>query len=860
MKNPLAKNSLWLTLAVTLAACGASQPAPSIVTQPATQPQPLNKSVQDNGTALTPSSWFVQLSGQPTTSGISAQSVLSAQSAFRALAQKSGISYQEKYAYTSLFNGFSVKASSSEIARISKLPGVVAIYPVERATLPKMERITSPVGEPQLASAITQTGVNIAQNELKLSGKGIKVGVVDSGIDVDHPAFKNRIVAQYDFVGDDYGVKDSYIPKPDDNADDCDGHGTHVAGIVGGKDGEIRGVAPEVSFGAYRVFGCDGGTDYDVWVAAMERAAADGMDIVTMSIGSFGGLPGNPVYQAIENLNKQGIFVVKSGGNNGDRGLFAVDGTGAAPGALTVASFENISNRNGVLKVLPDNLEMLAAPAQPLKAEVVTLMATGTPSTANDACNTRPLAANSLAGKWALVRRGTCTFQEKLDNVKKAGAVGFFVYNRADGGAPFAPSATGLPSLMVSYADGVKLHNRLGSGEVKVQLTPEIRLVSSATGDLLSGFSSFGPTADLKFKPDLGAPGGSIYSSYPLELGGYSVLSGTSMAAPHIAGILALMLEKNPSLTFDEARTRLQNTATPQLWSADTSLGLLDTTQRQGAGMANVVKAIETPVTVSPSSLALGETLVGGFTQTLTLKNTSNQPVIYALSHEDVINSTNPVSAAPSYGETEVTFSAASVTVPAGGSATVGVTIVAPPDQFSNGTMYGGYLNFASEQATLRVPYMGFQGDYQAVKGLTQGALFYVDEKNNLYRQPANALFVLEDGDLPTIGWNQAYPMQRLEVDLLDGNTLLPVFRNANNIITFPGVGRNTSATVFNTFTWDGSFKNAQLENGLPVTKTVGNGRYAFRIRALKMLGQESNPAHWETFISVPFFILKPNP
>lgn len=228
--------------------------------------------------------WFVELSGDPT--ALSSQSVGAQQAAFRTQAAQLGITYQEVMSYHTLFNGFSVKASSAEISRISQMPGVLGVYPVKEIAAPVVERNLTDALTPDMFSAIKMTGADIAQNELGLTGKGIKVGVIDTGIDLEHPAFAGRVVAQYDFVGDDFDYNKP--AKPDPIADDCGGHGSHVAGIVGGNDPAkgFKGVAPEVSFGAYRVFGCEGSTTEDIMVAAMERAYADGMQVVNLSIGS----------------------------------------------------------------------------------------------------------------------------------------------------------------------------------------------------------------------------------------------------------------------------------------------------------------------------------------------------------------------------------------------------------------------------------------------------------------------------------------------------------------------------------------------------------------------------------------------
>ena len=126
------------------------------------------------------------------------------------------------------------------------------------------------------------------------------------------------------------------------------------------------------------------------------------------------------------------------------------------------------------------------------------------------------------------------------------------------------------------------------------------------TGGLISSFSSYGLSPDLSLKPDIGAPGGSIYSTYPLELGGYATLSGTSMASPHTAGAAALMLEAHPHTPSNGMRTILQNSADPKAWGGNPGLGFLDNVHRQGAGMLDIDDAILATTKVEPGKLALG--------------------------------------------------------------------------------------------------------------------------------------------------------------------------------------------------------------------------------------------------------------
>ncbi|MGH8076600.1 MAG: S8 family serine peptidase, partial [Lysobacter sp.] len=265
-----------------------------------------------------PQRWFVELSGAPTADGGARDGVKAEKQAFRANARAARLNYIEHYAFDGLFNGFSISVSRAQLSTLMRVPGVKAIYPVETIAMP-------PPGEsnPQLFTALSMTGADIAQNALGLDGGGIKVAVMDPGIDIDHPdlggggtnggtAFPSaRVIAGWDFVGDAFNADPSSpsynpVPTPDANPDDCGGHGTHVAGIVG-ANGAVTGVAPNVSFGAYRVFGCSGSTTADIMIAAMERALDDDMDVLNMSIGSTYQWPEYPTAKAATRLVNKGV-------------------------------------------------------------------------------------------------------------------------------------------------------------------------------------------------------------------------------------------------------------------------------------------------------------------------------------------------------------------------------------------------------------------------------------------------------------------------------------------------------------------------------------------------------------------------
>jgi subtilisin family serine protease len=825
----------------------------------------------------TPSQWFVEFNEAPLSEGGNAGILSAEQQAFSEVAAQEGL--RVRRTYQSLFNGAVVEAAGGLVGKLSALPGVVAVYPVGTVEIPQLQTV-----EPNLATALSLTGADIAQNELGLTGSGVKVGIIDSGMDLQHPDFSGRIVKGYDFVGDDYDASSpdpaKLTPKPDNNPDDCDGHGTHVGGIVG-ANGTVKGVAPGVTFGAYKVFGCDGSTSDAIILDALEKAESDGMDIVNMSLGSPFGWPGSPTEKAISRLVRRGVIVVVSAGNNGANGLYAVGGPSTSENVISVASFDNVQVNLKIFTISPDNTRIGFGEgdggAIPTSGggEIV---ATATPTTANDGC--AAFAAGSLSGKIALVRRGACNFSAKAFNAQTAGAIAMVLYNNRPGPiggitVAGAPAPITIPVVTISGEDGAEIFNRLATGPVNLTWTPERVRFPVATGNLLSSFSSHGLSSELTFKPDLGAPGGFIFSTYPLEKGGFASISGTSMSSPHVAGAAALILEGNPSFhgSFQSPtlmRTILQNTAQPKPFALAPAAGVLDSSFRQGAGMIDVVAAVQNKIRVTPSKLALGESEAGPATHTLTIDNNTRNPVTYAVSHEGGASAFGNTFA-PSFatGFAEVAFSAASVTVPAFGSAKLTATITANPALPDKG-IYGGYIVFKAEGAqTLRVPYAGFKGDYQSLVAIptdpnNSPAIGFVDAAGDLALADDGQTFTLAGGDLPLLIIHLDHQVRKLRAVIVDVATDQPVHSSKNRAVDIEFMPRNTTPTGIFVFPWDGT-RITKVNRGagddfgtVLSSKPVPNGSYRLVIKALKALGNENNPAHWETWSSTVIKLARP--
>lgn len=843
--------------------------------------------------------WFVELAGKPTADGNSRAAVQAEKAAFRLAARASGVVYKERLSYDTLFNGFSVEVAPSQRAALARVAGVKAMYPVELIQAPspdEREQIRADLG-----TALAQTGASIAQNTLGLTGAGVKVGIIDTGIDIDHPAFGGtgtngttpfpsaRVAFGYDLVGDAYnaaGTGDALTPQPDDNPDDCGGHGTHVAGIVGANGGGLKGVAPGVTLGAYRVFGCVGSSSSDVIVAALERAYADGMHVINQSLGAARQWPQYPTAQASSRLVDKGVIMVASIGNNGPGGgspdgLFAAGAPGVGEKVIGVASFDNTGVFLNYGTVNGRNIgyaTMTFSPPAPTSgSRDIVYVGRGcvdgdlaTPGNQTDVYLANP------SGKIALIIRGACSFGEKASRAIAAGASEVIVMNNVAGvvqGTLGAPLGSPVPVVGISLADGTFIRSQ--TAPITFTWTSQKASFPNPTGNLISSFSSFGLAADLSLKPNIGAPGGSIYSAYPLEAGGFATLSGTSMSSPHVAGGVALIKQARPEITAQKMMAHIQNTADPKNWSGNPGLGLLDFVHRQGAGMLDIVATVQSTVLVEPSQIALGESEAGAKTVRIAVSNSGAGAVTYNLSHVAALatgpNNTCTATACPASYNTTGTFNApaavalgaASVTVPGQGSASFDVTIDANAGLVSRG-IYGGYVVLTPQGGgeTLRVPYAGMKGDYQSTQVVTptpNGFPWLAQLGAGVFtNRPAGASFTMAGEDIPYFLVHLDHHAQKMEFSVLKAADRRPVHPVFSKTDVFEYFSRNATPAGFFSFTWDGTRMHDNGKGTPDHRKVVGNGQYVIEMKVLKPLGDETNPLHWETWTSPVITIARP--
>ena len=530
------------------------------------------------------------------------------------------------------------------------------------------------------------------------AGAGVKVAIVDTGIDITHPCFNASGYAAQTQLGNHSFTNNKVIvakvfsnrtPQQGFTAEAIQEHGTHVAGTVACNFGtpapvdnvityDMSGVSPHALLGNYNVFpGALGNARSEDIMNALEAAYQDGFDVANMSLG--GGAHGaqDLLTVAVDNLDQANMVVAVAAGNSGP-GFYTVESPGSAAralsaGASSVGHFIGApATAQGITygAAIGDFATVAANLTAPLG------VVAGSVNGLSDACAALP--ANSLSGKIALVSRGSCFFSVKIRNAQAAGAVAALVANNSFGdpsamGTDGAPSQPTIPAYMVSKVDGQALKL---ADSAATTIGAAHSYFQTQNSDIMAGFSSRGPTdVDFRVKPDVVAPGVNVLSSIPQAFCAtppcFAFFNGTSMATPHLAGSAAVVRQQHPDWSAAQVRSAIVNTAQRGVLRASSNGSLQDDVNVNGSGRENLFAAVKATVALDPVSMSFGAVPSGsGQTrrQTVTLSNVSGAPKTYSLS----------VSGQPTAG---VVYSVgpASVTLGDGATADVTVTMTASP-------------------------------------------------------------------------------------------------------------------------------------------------------------------------------------
>ncbi len=528
-------------------------------------------------------------------------------------------------------NGFRVRVDASELDNLRLLDGVLSVEPVD-------------LHYPENALSVPGIGAPAVWEQIG-TGEGVSIAIIDSGIDYLHanlggsgdPAeyaandpttledggFPNaKVVGGFDFVGNDYNAGDpaNNVPMPDPDPLDCNtgnagGHGSHVAGSAAGLGvpGKIGpGVAPGADLYALKVFGCSGSTA--VTVDAIEWAMdpnADGdmsdhLDVINMSLGATRGNPTDASAIAASHAAELGIIVVASAGNSGAQ-PYVVGSPSVSPATLSVAAsskgfslainvteppsvaglYEAVEAAFGVPLATTGNIDgELVAPENPANFE-------GCAPWGNDASD-----------KIALVFRGVCPFQAKFDQAVAAGAKAVIVGNNAPNAAPIVMGGTAspVPGVMITLEAGQALAGALATDTVAAELSPSDFVVASAFGNQIAGFSSRGPGhGGGQFKPEITGPGVAIQSTGVGTGTEPASLSGTSMSAPHLAGVGALLRQAFPDKSVAAIKAMIMNSAA----NMNTG-GITLPLSRQGTGRVDALAAVNLTSYATPAGVSFG--------------------------------------------------------------------------------------------------------------------------------------------------------------------------------------------------------------------------------------------------------------
>jgi minor extracellular serine protease Vpr len=567
------------------------------------------------------------------------------------------------------------------------------------------------------------------------AGMGIKIGLIDSGIDISNPMLSGTGMSapggfpRYDtqadkaYTNSKVIVARSYVSylssrQSIQTAVDEVGHGTFVAGCAAGQQvtaprATISGMAPGAYLGSYKVFGTPGVNDTATTaaiLAAIDDAVTDGMDVINLSLGGLDYVPPSEDVEAIalqRAIETNDIVVTIAAGNDGTM-THTIGSPGTTDDAITVGA---VTNSREFLASLHANT------ADPNLSTIGYLPASGTtvPAIASSTvidvqsldgnglgCSAFP--SNSLSGSVALIERGNCLFSTKVANAATAGAKAVIVYNNVSPGVfnMSGLSSATIPAVMISQTDGVNLKNYIDSNpsgaRVSVDNSQTLQSVPVAAR-VISSFSSAGPNMDFGIKPDLVAVGENVYSAATTrssallnDASGFTVSGGTSFSSPMAAGAAAALRQRFPSLGALAIKSLLTTTASRNLTVDGTNA---PNVMQAGSGLLNMENAFAGTALFSPTNLNFGvHSYQGSYTSnsTLAINNISSASDQFTLGFEPIV------------GGASITFDQNNVSIASGSLAAVRVSIqVASPNS-------GGFQGFITAKSSTtsfvyRIPY-----------------------------------------------------------------------------------------------------------------------------------------------------------
>ncbi|CAI2169293.1 11875_t:CDS:2 [Funneliformis geosporum] len=707
-----------------------------------------------------------------------------------------GIKYTVRQDLEKIMSGISLKLENNDdLHKCAKVSGIINIWPVRKM-------------HPRLFTADNITGLNVFRQHTGFDGSGVKVALIDNGLDYMHPAFGKcfktpgcKTQFGYDFIGD--GNVNHPIPD-DDPLETCEGHGTHVAGIVAANDHEkhFTGVAPGATLGIYRVIDCSSSTTDDLIIKGMERATADEMDVINMSLGgNFQAWGDTPLGIVLNDLALKGFIFVVSGSNVGDNGLFAAGSPDSTANVITVGHVDNLQFLSYVLKpsnnpkkLIPYVTKRITSRFQFTGSHPIVIANTTINLPEFDGCDPY---AKSLTGKIVLIRGGDCDVRRKVKNAAIAGATAVMFYNNDDSLPGPLPLSINFPILHISNVDGEYLKKQIRKdSSLTVSFPEKVIVVPLENAGKPSRSSSWGPTFDMNIKPDVMAPGGRIFSTFPRNLGSYATISGTSMAAAYASGSIALYMQATGLRrgTIDPIKLReiLTFTANPIYPnSKDENTKIPISIDKQGGGLIDIVGAIKARAIIEPGKLLLNDSAHFNGTQTIRITNTGKKTTKFTFSHIPSVSirgwfdnqwvDTSSFMIEKRFAG--VKFSKNSVIVRPGVTAKVKVQFTKPKNMPNDFGIYSGYVTIkdSAQHQTFSLPYLGLKGDLITLPTLSNLSYPFFERSDNRERfdredQIAHFTFLKENEreDFPVFLYLLNYGSRLVKLELYKRGDFTP--------------------------------------------------------------------------------------
>jgi subtilisin family serine protease len=527
--------------------------------------------------------------------------------------------------YELSLNAVAVTLNGTALATLAGAPGV---------RLAEYQRVFQPADDGDRDLSIIHAQQAWLQGGSAGSGQGVKVAIIDSGIDISHPCFSESGYPAQSQLGDAAFTNNKVIAAkvfaktapPGATPEAIQSHGTHVAGTVAcnldtpaNVDGvvvpyDVSGVAPAALLGNYNVFpGVLTTTRSEDIVNALDAAYGDDFDIANLSLGNPGQSFSKLVSRAIDDLDQADMVVAAAAGTCGP-GHLSIASPGRAERALT-AGASSVPHFVGAPFVWGANSTGIAAGDFAVATSDLTApigVVPGSVGGLGTACAALP--GGSLTGSIAVLSRGACSFSTQIRNAQTAGAVAVVVVNDV-AGDPIAMDADGtanqptIPAYMASLADRASL---AGSNGVSATVSATLAYIVTTNVDIMAGFSGQGPTkSDFRVKPDVVAPGVNVLNATAHTACAsppcWAFASGTSSAAAHLAGSAAVVRGQHPNWSAGDVRSAIVNTADQGVLKDFTNgAAVVQDVNIIGAGRENLLSAVGASLSLAPVSASFG--------------------------------------------------------------------------------------------------------------------------------------------------------------------------------------------------------------------------------------------------------------